>query len=453
MNTICQSLCLRFWNLADYGLQIRKAVMLQFFLMLACAPTIAQQLQAEDEIKQNPYLSASNNVAYPVPTQKLTPPPSGKKAFYLSHYGRHGSRFLTKTRDYEYAQEVLVKGQKNGKLSALGQDVLRRVQRLCDEAHDRWGDLTPLGAQQEREIVDRMMKNFPEVFKKNACIEVRSTMIARCLLSMTHSIAQMTANNPKLHINFDASYHEMYYMNLQDKALITNASNAATLKAYDDFCQRHQCWERMVNSLFNDAAYVRDSVNGERLNYYLFRLAGSIQNTKQRNELTLFDLFTPEELVENWRMENVYWYLGFGFNPLSGSKQPYTQRNLLRKIIEQADSCIQLPTPGAHLRFGHETMVLPLTCLMGLNGYDAEHTDLEQLDKRGWVNYRVYPMGCNLQLIFYRKNVHDKDVLVKVLLNEREATLPLKSDLAPYYRWNEVRQYYLNKLNAYEQNR
>jgi hypothetical protein len=62
-------------------------------------------------------------------------------------------------------------------------------------------------------------------------------------------------------------------------------------------------------------------------------------------------------------------------------------------------------------------------------------------------------MGCNLQLIFYRKNVHDKDVLVKVLLNEREATLPLKSDLAPYYRWNEVRQYYLNKLNAYEQNR
>jgi hypothetical protein len=44
-------------------------------------------------------------------------------------------------------------------------------------------------------------------------------------------------------------------------------------------------------------------------------------------------------------------------------------------------------------------------------------------------------------------------VLVKVLLNEQEATLPIKSDIAPYYRWSDVRQYYLNKINSYENER
>ena len=126
------------------------------------------------------------------------------------------------------------------------------------------------------------------------------------------------------------------------------------------------------------------------------------------------------------------------------------QRNLLRKIIEEADSCIVLQNPGATLRFGHETMVMPLTVLMGLNGYDLVTDDYAHLDQKGWVNYRIFPMGANIQLVFYRRNTGNKDVLVKVLLNENEATLPIKSNTAPYYKWSEVRQYYLDKINAFD---
>lgn len=59
-------------------------------------------------------------------------------------------------------------------------------------------------------------------------------------------------------------------------------------------------------------------------------------------------------------------------------------------------------------------------------------------------------MGANIQLIFYRHDYSDKDVLVKVLLNENEARLPIKSNIEPYYKWSEVRNYYLSKINAYE---
>ena len=95
-------------------------------------------------------------------------------------------------------------------------------------------------------------------------------------------------------------------------------------------------------------------------------------------------------------------------------------------------------------------MVLPLTCLLGLNGYDQQIDDLEQLESRGWINYRVFPMGANIQFIFYRKAFGDSDILFKVLLNEDEATLPLKTDCAPYYHWADFREHYLKILNAYK---
>ena len=95
---------------------------------------------------------------------------------------------------------------------------------------------------------------------------------------------------------------------------------------------------------------------------------------------------------------------------------------------------------------------MPLVCLLDLDNYGETKTSLEQLVDKGWVNYRIFPMGANVQLIFYRKNAADKDVLVKVLLNENEATLPVKTDKAPYYHWKDVRAYYLDKLNKYNGN-
>ena len=95
-------------------------------------------------------------------------------------------------------------------------------------------------------------------------------------------------------------------------------------------------------------------------------------------------------------------------------------------------------------------MVMPLTCLLDLNGYGKQISDLEQLDKQGWCDYKIFPMASNLQFVFYRKSLADKDVLFKILLNENETTLPIKTDKAPYYHWNDFKAFYLKKLNAYD---
>lgn len=57
-------------------------------------------------------------------------------------------------------------------------------------------------------------------------------------------------------------------------------------------------------------------------------------------------------------------------------------------------------------------------------------------------------MASNVQIVFYRPDNAKDPVLVKVLLNEREVRLPFVADQsrAPYYNWNDVRAYYLRKL-------
>lgn len=427
-----------------------KKNILLLSLLFVCVGALAQN--PKDEITKNIKMSASNYVAYPGPKQQgLSPAPSGYKPFYISHYGRHGSRYLIGKDDYDEPYSTLSHADSLGELTTLGRDVLRRVSLLRADAANREGELTPLGARQHREIARRMYERFPDVFSGNVSVDAKSTIVIRCILSMSNALHELTLLNPKLNIHEDASYHDMYYMNLQDKHLNKLKKAPGAKQALKAFNAKHQKPNRVMGELFKDTAYWHKSVDANKLFFQLFTLAANVQSNEADANLSLYDIFTTDELYNEWLAENAYWYTTYGPSKLTGGIQPYSQRNLLRKIISQADTCLTEEHQGATLRFGHETMVLPLTCLLNLNGYGNQINDLENLTDSNWVNYRIIPMGANIQFIFYRKAVGDKDVILKVLLNENEATLPIKTDIAPYYHWKDVREYYLNKLDAYKQ--
>ena len=121
-------------------------------MVLAVVVTVGAQKPVQ-ELKENASLSASNFMAYPGPTQwKLTPPPAGMKPFYLSHYGRHGSRYMSRAQEYDKLFDVLQQGQRLHVLTPLGEDVLQRVKTVCKEAEGRLGELTPLGREQVQMI-------------------------------------------------------------------------------------------------------------------------------------------------------------------------------------------------------------------------------------------------------------------------------------------------------------
>lgn len=424
------------------------------WLLAAVATLFIVTLHAQtayNEIHENVLLSASNYMAYPGPVQRdLTPAPRGYKPFYISHYGRHGSRFHTKPSIYNNPYIVLAKADSLGKLTPTGRDVMHRLDVIRKDAENHWGDLTLLGARQHEDIARRMYERFPEVFKDSADIDARSTGVGRCVLSMEYALMQLVRLNPLLNIHHDASHRDMYYLNLQDKELFNLRKLKEATQPYIAFRAHNNDFSHLVQTLFNDSSYVRKNIRSYEFGEQLMLVAAILQNVELGNTMTLFDVFTQDEIYNTWKSGNAWWYIGWGASPATGGKMPYLQRNLLRKIIEQADSCIQLPKTNVHLRYGHETVVLPLICLLDINGFGLVTDDLNQLVDKGWINYRAFPMGANLQFIFYRKSPKDRDPLFKLLLNENEAKLPLPAKQAPYYRWSDFRKYYLKKLDAYE---
>ena len=429
-------------------------------LFLAILSTIIATLAAQtprDDIRKNIRCSASNYMAYPGPTQhKLTPPPAGMKPFFISHYGRHGSRYHNKPSTYDAPYLTLAAADSAGKLTTLGRDVMQRLDRIRRDAHNHWGELTSLGAEQHRQIITRMYERFPDVFADSADIDARSTTVVRCIMSMEYALQRLITLNPKLRIHHNATHRDMDYLNQQDKRLFSMKMDSASQQHYNAFCKKHQRNDRLMRSLFTDMDYVRQHVDAGALNAALFKVASNIQSTDLRRTVTLYDVYTDDEVYRNWRMDNAWWYVGFGGCTVNGALQPYSQRNLLRRLIADADEHIALGKPSAQLRFGHETIIMPFVCLLDIDGYGLTTDDLESLDRRGWANYRIFPMAANVQMVFYKGSgrtdrTADSEVLVKVLLNENEARLPIKAYDGPYYRWTDVKEYYLRKLDDYEQ--
>ena len=416
-------------------------------LALVLTGVVVLTAGVRDDFKANPKLSANNYQAYPVSGfPALTAAPEGYEPFFINHYGRHGSRWLINEKKYTYPLQMLEKGERNGKLTRRGQEVLNVLREVHDASHGRLGELSDIGAEQHQAIARRMYQNFPQVFQDGAHVMARSTIVIRCILSMQNEVDVLASLNPRLHITTDASEATMYYMNYSDSVVRPLRASQADLI--------NRCKEKWINpkgmlkKLFTDQAFVRDSIDDARkMMIYLMEVTGNMQSHHQFEGVNLYDVFSDDDIYSVWRYNNAFWYINSGETPLTQCRVDYMEANLLRNFIEDADRALTCgdPTPGASLRFGHESVVLPLCCLMGLNGADYRTTDLENLDKY-WQTYKIFPMAANIQFVYFRKDGSD-DILMLPLLNEQEATLPVDTDVAPYYHWTDVRDYFIEKLS------
>ena len=441
---------------------------LLMILLSGCFALTTSAQTAREEIEANKYLAGSNYLDYnrQMATQPLTPAPKGYVPFYMSHYGRHGSRWLISKDSYTSVVEPMQKARKYGKLTAKGKEVLGQLESFVklpvpnypaldgkyEGAQLRLGDLSSVGERQHHGIGKRMTENFPEIFKaKNVAIDARSTVVIRCILSMVAECEEFMAANPTARIHNDASEALQYYLNAPRTGLVKAMGTKGR-----DYRKKHATQQqagRLMQVLFNDQQWVSDSLKAGSIMYNLFEIATNMQS--HDTDIDMYPLFTNDEIYEQWRIRNIGWYLDYGPAPQTGGVMPFSQKNLLRNIIETADTVTQTQ---ATLRFGHEVCVMPLACLLELGNCGIAVDNLDELDKY-WRNYRIYPMASNIQLIFYKpkKSLNSKpsslnspDILVKALLNEREVTLPIPTDQYPYYNWAKLRHYYLDKLDAFD---
>ena len=437
------------------------ALMMSAFVGFSC-----HAQQSRTDFAADRAVCGDNYFAYPDPVGvSLTPAPKGYEVCYMSHYGRHGSRYLIGKKTYERAYNTLKEAEENGAITPLGKKLMGELDIIRKDAQGHIEELTKRGAEQHRGIAHRMYENYPELFAGNKKIEARSSTVVRCILSMANEVAELQGLNPNLQIDMDASAGDMHYIIYEDENLKKQRKpkGSPADSAYTAFVHRHYDPARLMNSLFTSEDYWREHVRDARnfVTDYIWKVAVNVQSTELRHTLSLYDYFTDEELYQLWLTRNANWYITHGPSPLNGGKQIFYQRNLIRKIVAQADSClamIEQTEPGkqpltANLRFGHEVVVMPTVCFLNLNGYGKQYDDLEQLEPNGWYSYRIFPMASNIQMVFYRKS--GSPTLVKVLLNEREATMP---QLTPayggiYYKWDDVKKYCVDKKKEYEETR
>lgn len=177
-------------NIKQIYYDMRKQItLLCMMAFLSSLHVTAQSFRKYIDAK--PELSASNGVAYPTPSGKLTAPPAGYVPVYISHYGRHGSRYLLSGQDYTRPLQVLERADSSGVLSDKGRETMGKIRRMYAESYKRWGELTPLGAEQHKQIARRMFKRFPSVFRDSVWVDAKSTVVIRCILSMENALQEL----------------------------------------------------------------------------------------------------------------------------------------------------------------------------------------------------------------------------------------------------------------------
>ena len=422
----------------------RRTLIALFTIHCSLFTIIAFAQTSKKEITNDIYRTGSNYFAYPGPKQqKLTKAPAGYEPFYISHYGRHGSRYMSNNEYYVTAINKLDSAKQFGILSPLGEDVLAKLRIGYADAWHRDGDLSKLGARQHHEIARRMYERFPELLSQPLQIDAKSSTSRRVMLSMFNFCQELQSLNAAIEIKMDASKHDFRFVveDLSIKPAETTQSEAYEKQRSAIFEGAHNP-TRLMASLFTNTQKAEEFVSGRDLMEALYNVAEDLQNIPELN-ISLIDVFTKDELFNMWQGYNAGWLLNTGLVP--GSTPYYLQqKEVLDSIVSTADKAIAAGVPTATLRFSHDSSVLPLTYLMGLKEAVGGVADIPNLYKYISID-KIIPMAANIQLIFYRK-VGSDDILVKCLLNENETTIPaLKTDCQPYYHWKDVREFFLKR--------
>lgn len=412
-------------------------------LVLMALPFTIYAQTTREEMAADPNKTGGVYFAYPSATADNTPAPKGYKPFHISHYGRHGSRYLIGDNDYEWIARLLHQAYDSEALTPLGIDFMNRLDSLMIETKGRGGDLSPLGRRQHRDIASRMQANYPEVFTDKSYITARSTLVPRCILSMASFCESLKEKNPRLAIEMESSNRNMAYLCHSTKESDEfNGKNGWWQEVYRKFEESQTHPDRVVSAVFSDPEFVERYVKPHGFMWGIYWLASDAQNTE--GKINFYDLLTDDELFDLWQCFNARFYAQHAdYAPAQGIHLQ-NAANLLTNIIETADEAIASDRPSAALRFGHDGNVVPLASLMHLEGCDAVVERPEDFYK-GWCDWRVAPMAANIQLIFFR-NPKSEDILVKILHNERETRIPVETDMWPYYNWKDVKEYFNSQI-------
>ena len=402
-------------------------------LLTASLCAMAQQPDILDQLRQHPEYLAGTDYLCPTGPVALSPAPKGYKPFYISHYGRHGARYAWQSDMYERLNNVFGAAAEADNLTPLGASFKQRFDSLHPSVRYRVGDLSRKGWQQQQELAARMYANFPQVFKNGAEVRSWTSTSTRCIMTMSSFCLGLKAQDPKLDIfeNFGVSFLPAILPLDRNNPFRNDNYRRTPLsfsETWEQYIERTVDYRAILARLFKDIDKALPAAEQWDFASYLYFFAAGMNSLD--TDLDFNDIFTPEERVALWKIDDFQFYANAW--PTHLGYQP-----IVDDIIAKADERIASGRQGADLRFGHDYTFLPLLMTLDVDGFGKDVTDPNEIPV--WCQLHQVPMGANLHFVFYR-SARSPKVLFKVLLNGKEAHLPLETDNWPYYEWDAFKK-------------
>ncbi|MBO4475881.1 MAG: phosphodiester glycosidase family protein [Bacteroidales bacterium] len=416
-------------------------------LALWSVTALAQRTGVREEVLADWNKCSGLDCLYDFSPKASTPVPKGYEAVYISHYGRHGSRYAYTEKAYTIFLNLLSEGRRQDNLTPYGEALLNKLEPFWDNVKYRVGDLTPLGWEQHQYIGRTMVKSFPTAFGKGSVVDACSSGSTRSIVSMGSCCAAISREAPLASVYGHQSKLDIQATRPNEGPNPFKYTGPANVFPYpesseDFFLRRFPGYRDVLARVFKDPDSCLGRYNPYRVFFHLYMLIAGMNSLPEDIRVDISDLVTPQEYATLWECDNyerLREYIAYR-TPCS---------SIVDDIIAKADEALASGTRGAHLRFGHDHVAMALFMIMDIDGFDHFPSDPDDLVY--WFQTFRARMATNIQLVFFAPKKNRKgDVLVKLLLNGEEARLgDLEPYSGPYYRWSDARSYLAQRANRF----
>lgn len=414
---------------------------LERFFMIACAVmsmiSASAALEVESVIAGCPEKAGGIYYAYDVEKDSIPPVPDGYAPVYISHYGRHGSRWPVNQKIYKITGDFFQQQQLAENITPEGKALWKQVTLCAGNSHGHLGELTPMGERQHQGIAERIYQRFPDLFAGGSAVVARSSIEPRCIMSMGAFCDRLKELNHGVSIKKHATPGDMDFIHHNtEEAKLNTGKNAPWMWEFSQYRDSVSKCPKVAAKLFKK---VPESDSIPLFMRSLYDVAISVQDIDSLNAdiLSIFDI---DELTGLWKASNYMQYIANAKSPISMNSGTESVKPLLSEITERADEMLASGAATVDLRFGHDTDLLRVVSLIDLDGKGIELEDPDEAAEK-WRNFEISPMGANLQLIFFRNKAGN--VIVLPRLNEIPVAISDVPQAFPgYYEWDLLKTYF-----------
>ncbi|MDX8336168.1 histidine phosphatase family protein [Candidatus Cetobacterium colombiensis] len=406
-----------------------KKLKILFLFLIICLNLFSQD---------NNYLGSQ--ALYVDISNEKTQAPFGFKPFYINHLGRHGARYLSSSKSIDNILKILKKAEEKDELTPLGQELLKDILILKSTEDGEYGLLSEIGKEIEFGIGERMYKNYSEIFENNRKVFAVATYVKRTQQSMDFFLETFKKNLPEDNIftKINGKVDPILRFFDVNTEYLKFKKNGDWKNYLKDFEKRGDDYKNIISVIFKK----NDILNDNEGFKFTTDLYGIYTNQFDIGKnVNLGKYFNEKDLKYFWANKNLSMYLEKGPSILGEKLPTDISFALLEDFISTSENAIKNRNIAANLRFAHAETIIPFASLLKIDFASKQTKNLKDVENI-WKDYEVSPMGANIQWIFYKNEKNE--ILVKMLYNEKEIEFPINSNLKPYYKWNDVKNYYEN---------